>query len=419
METKKKLFYGWPLTFILGLILFCSGAAIMPIASIVNPMMLSDPDMKLTGTLLGVGFTVLVLMQGLPAPLIGQFIAKKGARFCMTIGALLMIVGALGMIFFVRDAASYIICFGILLGLGASMAGLLAVQSTIGNWFSKKRGVAMTIMMTTGALAAIVLPLVVNAIVAATDGAWQSGWWLFCGFGVLIIPLAVFFVKNRPADIGEEPDGIASSLDPAKEKKQVKVYQTKEAIPFTTVLKSPNYWLISLAATGGFCGFNITFTQGIIHFTALGFEPAAIVGAVSVMGIANITGKLTVGALSDRFEPIRLMSLCLFVIAAGIFVATAAQNIVVVYTFYILVGFGFGSISGNMATALANYFGLLAYSKNLGTLMTCTTIVSSAIPVMSGAIFDATGFCTLAFYIVGTLVALCAVCALLVKIPKK
>ena len=51
--------------------------------------------------------------------------------------------------------------------------------------------------------------------------------------------------------------------------------------------------------------------------------------------------------------------------------------------------------------------------------MLTTTIISSIIPVMAGALFDATGFATTAFFVTAGIVAVCAICAFLVKIPKK
>lgn len=89
------------------------------------------------------------------------------------------------------------------------------------------------------------------------------------------------------------------------------------------------------------------------------------------------------------------------------------------YFFYGCIGLGFGGVNAVFPTAMANYFGAGSLSKNLGVGIMVTTLVASALPIMSGAFFDATGSCALAFYVTAGIVAACAVCGMLVIIPKE
>ena len=156
----------------------------------------------------------------------------------------------------------------------------------------------------------------------------------------------------------------------------------------------------------------------MIHFTSLGFDHGLIVGGVAIMGGVSLVGKMLLGMVSDRIEPIRLIVGSTVVLFIGVIAGAAAQNTIMVYAFYVCVGFGFGGVNAVFPTAMANYFGASSFSKNLGTGIMITTVVASTLPVMSGAIFDATGTCTLAFYITAAIIAVCAVCGALVKIPK-
>ena len=139
------------------------------------------------------------------------------------------------------------------------------------------------------------------------------------------------------------------------------------------------------------------------------------------MGFAMLTGRLVVGVISDRFEPIRLMGLCgvmLFVaILLGAFATPSAP--VMMFGYYILLGFFFGAINTVGPTALANYFGAGHYSKILSTGIMVTTIVSAPIATIVGATFDATGACTTGFLISAGIVAVCTICSLFVRLPKK
>lgn len=414
----KKLFYGYVLIVVLGFMYFCSSGIVLPTATIVNPLMLEDQSLGMNATILGTGFSLFVLVQGLSAPLVGALISRKGARFSMVLGAVTMLVAMLVLIFFVSSPIAYFIAFGIVTSAATMMVGQLAVQSTIGDWFIARRGMAMTAMMVIGASASFVGPPVVNAIIGATGGGWRGGWYLLVALSVILIPVAFLFVKNKPSDIGQFPDGAADAGTLAGESKGFKVYKNTAQVAFKEVLRSPYFWLISLAATGGFASYTLATSQGVIHFSSLGFDHGLIVAGVAIMGGISLLGKLLLGMVSDRIEPIRLIVVSTVILFIGILAGSAAQNDAMVYAFFLCVGFGFGGVNAVFPTAMANYFGSSSFSKNLGTGIMITTVVASTLPIMSGAIFDATGSCTLAFYITAAIVAICAVCGLLVKIPK-
>lgn len=414
-----RLFYGYVLIGVLGFMYFCSSGIVLPTATIVNPLMLQDPSLGMNATILGTGFSLFVLVQGLSAPLVGALISRKGARFSMTLGAIVMLAAMLALIFLVSSPMAYFLVFGIATSAATMMVGQLAVQSTIGDWFVARRGVAMTAMMVIGASASFVGPPVVNAIVNATGGTWRSGWYLLVALSVVLIPVALLLVKNKPADVGQHPDGVADPGASHADGKGFKVYKNTGQVPFKQVLRSPYFWLISLAATGGFASYTLATSQGVIHFSSLGFDSGLIVAGVAVMGGVSLLGKLLLGMVSDRIEPIRLIVVSTAVLVVGIVVGAAAQNEAMLYLFYICVGFGFGGVNAVFPTTMANYFGASSFSKNLGTGIMITTVVASALPIMSGAIFDATGHCTVAFYITAGIVAACAVCGLFVKIPKR
>lgn len=100
MNAEKKNFYGWILLVAIGIMFLCSSGFILVGASVVNPLMMADSSMNMNATLMGLGFTLFVLCQGIPAPLIGQFITKYGQKKTFIVGGLLLIIGGLLMICF-------------------------------------------------------------------------------------------------------------------------------------------------------------------------------------------------------------------------------------------------------------------------------------------------------------------------------
>lgn len=78
-----RFFAEFRLALLAGIIYLCSTGCVLATATIANPLMLADPDLGLSATLLSAGFSVFVLCQGIPGPLIGTIIARKGTRFAI------------------------------------------------------------------------------------------------------------------------------------------------------------------------------------------------------------------------------------------------------------------------------------------------------------------------------------------------
>lgn len=160
----------------------------------------------------------------------------------------------------------------------------------------------MSIATVIGAIGSFISPRILNSIVAST-GRWQDAWLLVAGLGVVVIIIAVALVVDKPSDKGQYPDGIEPGSAVAAAQKFSRVYKTSEVYDHKAVLKNRNFWFIALAATGAFCLYSLNSAAAVKHFTTQGFESAAIVAAVSYMGIANMFGKLSVGPIGDKVEP--------------------------------------------------------------------------------------------------------------------
>lgn len=414
---KKEMYYGWPLIVILGLLYFLTSGFILATAQMVNPVMMKD--IGLSATMLGLGFTVFVLCSAIPAPLVGQLVAKIGSRNTIALGGGLVTIGSLCMIFFCTNPVTYIIFFGVFLGTAQIMAGQIAVQATVGVWFDKHRGKAMSIAMGIGGLASFVAPLVVTPLMAST-GDWRSGWYMLAAFGVIVIILSMVFVRSRPEDMGLEIDGgaVAEKAEAAKETKPSKVFRNHEKITYRQAIKTPTFWFLAVAGCGGFCGFALTTSQGVLNFTTLGFDPMFIAGAASVMGIISLLAKTFSGFLADHIDPVKLLIIGMACQIVGILLGAFASAGWMVYAYYFLIGLGFGIVATNLPTSVANYFGVAEFSKNLGTTMLIGGLISSGVSTFVGMIFDATGACMAGFLGVAALLVVCVICGFLVRKPK-
>jgi predicted MFS family arabinose efflux permease len=243
--------------------------------------------------------------------------------------------------------------------------------------------------------------------------------------GAIAVLLALFFIKSKPEDIGALPDGdtpgdvIEETGGPTATASASKVYKNTTNVPFKMAIKTPAFWLIALGGSSGFFAYATSTSQAVLNFTTQGYDQAIIVSGVAVLGLAMMAGVFLIGMLSDYIEPIRLIGIAAIVLVCVLIGAAFIKANWFVYVYYICIGLGFGSISTNLPTAVANYFGRAEFSKNIGTTMLICGLSNCWVGTAGGAIFDATGSCTLTFIIAGIGVAICCVCAWLVRIPKK
>ena len=132
--TEKK-FYGWKVVVVTAALYALLGNFGLAAAQITIPVMALDPAVAMDRTMIGIGFSVFILMQGLPGPLIGKFVEKYGAKNAFIVSSVLIVLtGILMGLFAGTSTAAYIVLFGVLLSYTRTLGGQEATQTTIRNW---------------------------------------------------------------------------------------------------------------------------------------------------------------------------------------------------------------------------------------------------------------------------------------------
>lgn len=435
--TEKK-FYGWKVVVATAVLYALLGNFGLAAAQITIPVMALDPAVGMDRTMIGIGFTVFILMQGLPGPLIGKFVEKYGAKNAfLASSALIVLTGVLLGLFAGASTAAYIVLFGVMLSFSSTLGGQVATQTTIGNWFVVKRGLAMAVTMGLGGVVAFSFPLITNAAIGA-GGNWSMGFFLISIMGAISLIVAVLFMRNKPADMGQEPDGLvagaadaaacapaaapadAARADAAVERKSG-VFKNPVSMTQGEAFRSAAFWLILLASLSIFVALNMAVSSAVLHFNGLGIDPTVVAGAVAVQGIAAVAVNLVIAPLADRIEPARILGACALLTAVGALCAWLAQpgDVVMLYVYYVLLGLGFGGNTSVMPTAFANYFGIANFPKIIGTVLLFLSLLSGLVPTIAGVVFDATGTYTVMFLVVAVICLVGAIAGFLVRFPKR
>jgi predicted MFS family arabinose efflux permease len=257
------------------------------------------------------------------------------------------------------------------LGVVGNGTAQMAYSRAVSSWFQQRRGLALAIVLSGGAVGAMVLPPVAEALIA------RYGWRGACvalGAMVLVIgvPVAARFVRERPADAA----GAQITTDGAS---------------LAEGLRSRMFWIIVVVLFGS----SIAQNGAIAHIAALltdrGISAQGGALALSAMGGAALAGRFITGWLLDRFFAARVAFGLLALAALGTFLLAGAQTLAVGLLAAGLIGFGMGGEADVTPYLLSRYFGLRSFSMLYGFTWTAYAVAGGIGPVLMGRAFDATG----------------------------
>ncbi len=176
---KKTAFYGWKLLAAFWFIYLVNLGFPTYGQSVINAYMAKG--LHLDRTMLGLAFSLYMLMVGLPGPAVAALVNRIGVRKTLLIGSCSAMLGALSMALFVHTGWQAVISFGILIGFGSCAGGAIAEQQGIAQWFIRKRALALSLMYSGGGIGGFILPPILDRVISRSHGNWRNGWWIFLG----------------------------------------------------------------------------------------------------------------------------------------------------------------------------------------------------------------------------------------------
>jgi len=418
----KTDFYGWKLLVAMWCVLFVNLAFPFYGASVINTYMALD--FNLDRRILGLIVTVFTLTSGLNSPVAAFVINKIGVRYTMLIGGSLILLSALTMASFVDSGMQAVVIFGVIAGTGVVSGGALTAQAIVANWFVRRRALALSLVLSAPGIGGFIAAPLLNHVISSADGNWRVGWWLVAGLCCFSISVTALFIKDKPANIGQFPDGIAPGAKSDQgsgheSHSRFKVYRTTEDWKFSEAIRQPALWLVMFCVIGFGSTFTLFQAHGVIHLQDLGFAPEVAARSISIMSISTLIGNFIIGALGDRIEPRYLWVMTISCSGLAMLLGPSVSSSFEIYPYVVLLGIGFGGSVVCVMTLLGNYFGNGPYTSVVGCTMAAQIIGSSGVPVLAGVIFDHYGSYNPVFYSLAVMCFCCLTLLLLVRPPKR
>jgi MFS family permease len=256
------------------------------------------------------------------------------------------------------------------LGVVGNGTAQMAYSRAVSSWFEQRRGTALAVVMSGGAVGAIVLPPAAEALIQSV------GWRQACvvlGALVLVVgvPIVARFIRERPVD-----RRTTTVLDGAS---------VREG------LTSRVFWILVTVLFAQSIAQNGALTHMAALLTDRGVPASGAALALSAMGAASLLGRLITGWLLDRFFAPRVGFCLLSIAALGTYMLAGAQSLTFGVIAAALIGFGMGAEADVTPYILSRYLGLRSFAMLYGFTWTAYAIAGAVGPILMGRAFDLTG----------------------------
>lgn len=366
----RGVFYGWVIVGIAMLATFASGPGQSYMFSVFIDPIIADTGMSRTGisslyaagTFLSAGMVFFI----------SRLADRRGPRDTLTIIALTFGLACFGMAF----ASGWIMTAVALAALRGLGQGALPINGTllIAQWFVRRRGRAMAIAGLGGALSTAILPPLARLLI---DGVgWRASYLVFgLVIWLVVVPVAVLLVRNRPEDVGLHPDGADEPTIGDK--------PAPSGVPVQRrVLTTRMFWLLVLPISiPGAVDTALIFHQASI-FAERGLSPTVAAAAFTPMALAAAAFGFSTGFLIDRYGPRPLYITALLILIIPPILIQFISTMPMAFVYGTLIGAGSGMAMMVSRITWAYYYGRHGLGNVQGSAMMVSIIGSAVGPVI-------------------------------------
>jgi MFS family permease len=396
---RLPVFYGWVVVAV-AFVTMGVGVNARTAFSLLFPPILDEFGWErgVTAGAFSFGFLVTAVLS----PSLGRLMDRRGPRVVMELGVVLMAAG-LALATLAREPWHLYATLGVLVGGGSVCLGYTGHALFLPSWFVRRRGLAMSIAFAGVGVGSIVLLPWMQAVIGRAG--WRAACWAMAVVMLVLLAPLNLLVRRRPEDLGLQPDGDPSPSGTGAPTQAANVVDAAWAAVDWTLgraVATARFWWLIVGFFGGLYAWYAVQVHQTKYLVEVGFSATDAAWALGLVSLAGIPGQIALGHLSDRIgrewvwtvgsAGFVLCYLSLLLLRQGpepalLYVMVVAQG---------MIGYGVTSVFGAIP---AEIFQGRHYGTIFGTLMVASIVGGAAGPWVTGALHDATGSYTLAFWI--------------------
>lgn len=348
MSQQRKFFPGWlgaPTGFV---IMATCYTIFVNCKSLFQPLIVSDLGISLAQYNISNAISTVVSVIG--SLVIGHVADKVSGRILGSLTVIATSAVLVGMSF-VGELWQVYVLFAVS-GCFAVASTRLLISLVTANWFTAKRGLAISIALSGSGFGGAILSPIVSSLIVSVG--WRSTFLVLAAVCIVAaLPITAYSFRTKPSEIGlkllgENPGD--PSVSTAGDKDEHTAPEVN--VGWSRIKKSPAFWLL------------------VVAFLFMGLVNGAIYDRFGLR-FGNVLGSVA----------------CIVACVALCFPTTDLGPIVAA------VSFGIGTCMGTITPTIAasKQFGMADLGKVTGTITSLEMVGGTVGAIVSGALFDATG----------------------------
>lgn len=283
--------------------------------------------------------------------------------------------------------------YGVIIALG--MSGSFApLVSTVTRWFTRRRGIMTGIVVSGIGIGNVFIPPLASKLISAYE--WRTSFAIFGIASLVLIPLAAYFMKRDPSQLGQLPYGESrvAHHSPAGQ---------ADGLSLREAIRTKPFWMLALSFFS--YGFNVqaTMVHIVPRATDIGIPAGTASGLIAIIGGVSIFGRMATGIASDRIGSRACLVGNFAIMAFAMFWLAASSELWMFYLFSVVFGLAYGGLAIMNPVVSAELFGLRAHGAIVGMVAFGFQTGGAVGPLLAGHVFDLTASYYLAFLVSGAL----------------
>jgi MFS family permease len=406
---EPRVFYGWYVLAASFVILFLNTGGRYLIGVLVKPM--AEEFGWSRSAISGVVFLNLAV-YALATIVAGRLYDRFGPKWVIAVSTLLFSTG-FALMATMDSLWQFHLYYGVLAAAGLGGITVPLFGSLIGNWFERRRGLAVSLAFAGSCLGQFFLVPVFSDMVL-TLGWRTTNLWI-AGLSLAVnLPLAFGVIRGDPDALGLEPYGAA--------RQEVSVATTDQSpttctgdLTLSEAMRTRSLWLFAVVMfVCGSADFLVT-THLVAMVTDYGVSPAAGASMLAWLGLLSLGGILLAGPAADVIGnkiPIVVTFAFRIVLFAVLF---SVKGPAAFWVFSLGFGLTLLVTAPLTPTMLGTLYGVTHLGFISGFIVMAHTLGGGVWAYIGGVIFDRTGNYDLALIISAAMSAVALVCTLFIR----